>query len=192
MEVQSQYPDSAKDSHAQETTASTAAELLKHWLRRGTACSYCSTVKINSIKMNTYLQVCPSVYKCVLYSYLQDSSSSDESDDESKSRSKGWAICTGASHEITLSLCMWLTSIDPAVLCVGLVQTLTRAPVQEVARLTLQQRSKRTVTSPCQTMSPVTKSRAENLQTSTVFTLILIYLKLFHLTGNYSVYCIYW
>lgn len=84
-------------------------------------------------------------------------------------------VCTGASHEITLSLCMWLTWIDPAVLCVGLVQTLTRALVQEVARLTLQQRRRRTVTSQCQTMSPVTKSRAENLQTSTVFTLILVY-----------------
>ncbi len=38
LEVQSQYPDSAKVSHAPETTASTAAaELLKHRLRRGTA-----------------------------------------------------------------------------------------------------------------------------------------------------------
>ncbi len=74
------------------------------------------------------------------------------------------------------ALASHLVKIYPGVLCVGLVQTLTRALVQGVARLTLQQRRKRTVTSQCQTMSPVTKSRAENLQTSTLFTLILIYL----------------
>lgn len=83
-------------------------------------------------------------------------------------------ICIGTSYEITLA--SHLVNIYPGALCVGLVQTLTRALVQEVARLTLQLRRKRTVTSQCQTMSPVTKSRAENLQTSTLFTLILIYL----------------
>lgn len=76
------------------------------------------------------------------------------------------AICI-SKHEIT----GYLVNIYAGVLCVGLDRTLTRDRVQEVAHRTLQQR--RTVTSRCQTMSPVTKSRAENLQTSTVFTLKL-------------------
>lgn len=87
-----------------------------------------------------------------------------------------WKPSALVHHMRLRSLASHLVKIYPGVLCVGLVQTLTRALVQEVARLTLQQRRKRTVTSQCQTMSPVTKSRAENLQTSTLFTLILIYL----------------
>ncbi len=121
-----------------------------------------------------------------LCSDLQDSSSSDDSDDDSKSRSKGWVVTvclvwkpSALVHHMRLPFAPRLVNIDPGVLCVGLVQTRTRALVQEVARLALQQRRKETVTSPCQTMSPVTKSRAENLQTSTLFTIILIYLSHF-------------
>lgn len=82
------------------------------------------------------------------------------------------AVCV-SKHEVTASLCIWLTFTLVLCVCVGL--DLTRDRVQEVARRTLQRRRKGTVTSQCLTMSPVTKSRAENLQTSTVFTLILVY-----------------
>lgn len=82
------------------------------------------------------------------------------------------AVCVSKhGHSLTLHLANIYTGV--VCVCVGL--DLTRDRVQEVARRTLQRRRKGTVTSQCLTMSPVTKSRAENLQTSTVFTLILVY-----------------